>query len=265
MSNLVSIHKNAKIGKNTIIGNFSTIEEDVIIGDNCYIDSNVTIKNGSRIGNNVKIFPGAVVSAIPQDLKFDGEITQAIIKDNSTIRECVTVNRGTKASGKTIVGKNVLLMAYSHVAHDCIIYDNVVIANSVQLAGHVEIGSGAVIGGLVGVQQFVKIGKNVMVQGGTLVGKDVPPYIRCVKFPVRYNGINRIGLQRHGFSVKDINQISEIYKFFYTTTKSIPSSLEYIEEKFKNSIPKKEIIKFISNCSRQGVMKKSSFNNEINV
>lgn len=175
---LTAIDPRAKIGKNVTVEPFNTIASDVVIGAGTWIGSNVTIMDGARIGKNCKIFPGTVISAIPQDLKFDGEDTQTIIGDNTTLRECVTVNRGTKALGYTKVGSDCLIMATSHIAHDCIIGDNVIIANGCGIAGHVEIGDFTVMGGLSAVQQFGKIGKHTMISGGSLIRKDIPPYIK---------------------------------------------------------------------------------------
>ncbi len=179
MSNLVSIHPNAVIGKNVVIDPFTMIHDDVVIGDGTWIGSNVTIFPGARIGKNVKIFPGAVISAVPQDLKFSGEPTTAEIGDNTVIREFVTINRGTKALGKTIVGNDNLLMAYVHVAHDCIVGNHCILANGATLAGHITIDDFAIIGGLSAIHQFVHIGSHVMISGGSLVRKDVPPYVKA--------------------------------------------------------------------------------------
>ena len=200
MNKLVHIDQDAEIGKNLQIDSFSSIHNNVIIGDNCWIGSNVTIYPGARIGSNCQIFPGSVISAIPQDLKFKGEETTAVIGNNTIIRECVTVNRGTKYNNQTLVGDNCFLMAYSHVAHDCIIKNNVIIANGVAIAGHVEIDNNVIIGGLSAIQQFTKIGKFSMVSGGSLVRKDIPPYIKVAKEPLRFIGINKIGLERNKFS-----------------------------------------------------------------
>ena len=199
MTKLVDIHKDAKIGENFKIDSFSSVHNNVIIGKNCWIGSNVTIFPGARIGDNCKIFPGAVISAIPQDLKFNGEETTVVIGNNTVIRECVTINRGTNYNNTTQVGDNCFLMAYSHVAHDCIINDNVIIANGVAIAGHVEIDNNAIIGGLAAIQQFTKIGKFSMISGGSLVRKNVPPYIKVAKEPLRFIGVNIVGLTRNKF------------------------------------------------------------------
>ena len=189
---LAYVHPAAKIAPSVVIDPFVTIDANVEIGEGTRICSNVTILEGARIGRNCTIFPGAVIGAIPQDLKFRGEDTLAIIGDNTTIRECVTVNRGTAARGRTSVGNNCLIMAYSHVAHDCAVGDNVIISNATQLAGEVVVDSFAVIGGGTLVHQFCHIGPHVMIQGGALVNKDIPPYVKAAREPISYAGINSI-------------------------------------------------------------------------
>ncbi|MAQ70287.1 MAG: acyl-[acyl-carrier-protein]--UDP-N-acetylglucosamine O-acyltransferase [Flavobacteriales bacterium] len=254
MKQMVDIHKSANIGTNLKIDAFSSIHKNVTIGNNCWIGSNVTIYPGARIGSNCQIFPGAVISAIPQDLKFKGEETITIIGDNSIIRECVTINRGTSYSNKTIIGSNCFLMAYSHVAHDCIIKDNVIIANGVAIAGHVEIDNNAIIGGLSAIQQFAKIGKFSMVSGGSLVRKDVPPYIKVAKEPLRFIGINKIGLERNNFNKKQIATISSMCRILFQEGNNISKAIEIIENNTKNCTEKKEIINFIKN-SKTGIIK----------
>ena len=204
---LAYVNPQAKLADNVVIEPFVTIHKNVEIGEGTWIGSNVTIMEGARIGKNCRIFPGAVISAIPQDLKFGGEVTTVEIGDNVTIRECVTINRGTNASGKTVVGNNCLIMAYVHIAHDCILGNDVILANAVQLAGHVEIGDSAIIGGLSAVHQFVKIGPHVMVSGGSLVRKDVPPYTKAAREPLSFEGVNSVGLRRRGYTSEKINEI----------------------------------------------------------
>ena len=250
-----SIHTNAKIGEGTKIDPFTMIHDNVEIGANCWIGSNVTIMPGARIGNGVRIFPGAVISAIPQDLKFEGEDSLAIIGDNTTIREFVTFNRGTKAAGKTVIGKNCLVMAYVHIAHDCILGDNIILANGVTLAGHVEVGDFTVIGGLSGFHQFVKIGKHVMVRGGSLVGKDVPPFITAGKEPFVYLGVNSTGLKRRGFSSETVNAITETYRTLYLKGHNTSEALPFIEAEIPDIPEKEEILNFIKNSDR-GIIRK---------
>lgn len=247
---LTSIHPNAKIGKGTTVEPFTVIHDNTVIGENCWIGSNVSIMSGARIGNNVRIFPGAVISAIPQDLKFDGEETTAEIGDNTTIRECVTVNRGTKAAGKTVIGQNCLLMAYVHVAHDCIIGDHCIFANTVTLAGHVEVGDHTVMGGFSGCHQFVKVGKHVMIRSGALVMKDVPPYITAGREPVVYLGLNTTGLKRRGYTTEKIDMITDMYRTLYLSGHNTSQAVPVIEEKFEESEERAELLSFIKNADR---------------
>lgn len=251
---LAFIHPDAKIGKDVIIEPFTTINKNVEIGEGTWISSNVTIMEGARIGKNCRIFPGAVISAIPQDLKFGGEETIVRIGDQTTIRECVTINRGTSASGETIVGDHCLLMAYSHIAHDCIIENHCIIANSVALAGHVTVGNFAILGGLSAVHQFVKIGGHAMISGGTLIRKDIPPYVKVAKEPASFIGINSIGLQRRGFDTNIINEIRNIYRKLFQSNQNISLAIKAIETEFSSSKEKKEIIDFIR-TSKRGIMK----------
>ena len=248
--NLSSVHPDAKIGKNVTISPFVTIEKDVVIGDNTYIYPNVIIMNGARIGKNCRIFPGAVIAAIPQDLKFRGEETTAEIGDGTTIRECVTVNRGTAAKGKTIVGNDCLLMAYSHTAHDCVLGSNVILGNATQLAGEVEIDDYAIASGGTLVHQFTRIGKHAMIQGGSRIGKDIPPYIIVGREPITYSGVNIIGLRRRGFDNETISAIQEIYRILYQAGLNNKDAMKQIEEKTPYSIEKENIVSFIQNSQR---------------
>jgi UDP-N-acetylglucosamine acyltransferase len=244
------IHPKAQIGGGTEIGPFVVIEEDVIIGQNCQISPHVTIMNGARIGDGVKIFPGAVISAIPQDLKYRGEPTLTFIGDNTTVREYCTLNRGTNALGHTKIGKNCLLMAYVHIAHDCVVGNHCVLANNVTLAGHITIDDFATVGGLVAVHQFVRIGRNTMIGGGSLVRKDVPPFIIAAREPLSYAGINRIGLSRRGFSRDEMHDIEDIYRILFVRGYSVPKAMSYIETDISNSALKTEILTFIDGASR---------------
>ena len=251
---LAYIHSDADIARNVVIEPFVTIEKDVEIGSGTWIGSNVTIMEGARIGKNCRIFPGAVISAIPQDLKFEGEKSLTIIGDNCTIRECATINRGTSASGKTIVGNNCLIMAYAHIAHDCVIGDNCVIVNSVALGGHVTIGDYAIIGGLSAIHQFVSVGKHAMVSGGSLVRKDVPPYIKAAREPLSFVGINSIGLRRRGFSDDKIKEIQAIFRILFQNNNNNTQALLKIETELNASPERDEIISFVQNSGR-GIMK----------
>ncbi len=247
---LAAVDKRAKIGKNVVVEAFTSIASDVEIGSGTWIGPNVTIMDGARIGKDCKIFPGTVISAIPQDLKFDGEDTQVIIGDNTTIRECVTINRGTKALGYTKVGANCLIMATAHVAHDCVLGDNVIIANACAIAGHVEIGDFTVMGGLSAVQQFSKIGKHSMISGGSLIRKDIPPYVKVGREPISYAGINSVGLRRRGFTNEKIYEIQSIYKYLYQSKMNISQALGVIEKEMLSTAERDEILEFIRNSPR---------------
>ena len=251
---LAFIHSDSKIARNVVIEPFVTIEKNVEIGNGTWIGSNVTIMEGARIGKNCRIFPGAVISAIPQDLKFEGEKSLTIIGDDCTIRECATVNRGTSASGKTIVGYNCLIMAYAHIAHDCVIGNNCVIVNSVALGGHVTIGDYAIIGGLSAIHQFVSVGKHAMVSGGSLVRKDVPPYTKAAREPLLFVGINSIGLRRRGFSDDKIKDIQAIFRILFQNNNNNTQALLKIETEINASPERDEIISFVQNSGR-GIMK----------
>jgi UDP-N-acetylglucosamine acyltransferase len=253
-SPLSVIHPNAKIGKNVTISQFVTIEDDVEIGDNTNIAPNVVIMSGARIGKNCQIYSGAVVSGAPQDLKFGGEATTLEIGDNTIIRECCTLNKGTKATGKTVIGSNCLLMAYVHVAHDCIIGDQCIMANNATLAGHVELEEAVIVGGMVAIQQFTKIGAYSMLGGGTLHNKDVPPYIRVARQPSSYIGVNVIGLRRRGFSEADIRQIQDIYQLLFVAKIPRAQALETIKSQFEASEYAQNILNFVEN-SKQGILK----------
>ena len=228
-----------------------TIRGGVSIQEGCWIGSNVTIFDGARIGKNCKIFPGAVLSGIPQDLKFHGEKTTLEIGENTTIRECATLNRGTDYLGKTIVGKNCLIMAYSHVAHDCVLGNNVILANAVNMAGHVVVGDFAIIGGMSAVHQFVKIGRHVILSGGSLVGKDVPPFVKAGRrYPVQYEGVNSIGLRRRGFDNETIHEIQNIYRKLFLSGMNNSKALDYIEAHLPPTEERDEVITFVRNASR---------------
>ena len=248
------VHPNAKIAGNVVIDPFVTIAKDVEIGKGTWIGSNVSIMEGARIGKNCRIFPGAVISAIPQDLKFEGEKSLTIIGDNCTIRECATINRGTSASGKTVVGDNCLIMAYSHIAHDCVIGKNCIIVNSVALGGHVTIGDFAIIGGLSAIHQFASVGKHAMVSGGSLIRKDVPPYVKAAREPLSFVGINSIGLRRRGFSDEKIKEIQAIFRILYQGKNNNTQAILKIETEIDASPERDEIIWFVQNSGR-GIMK----------
>jgi UDP-N-acetylglucosamine acyltransferase len=249
-----NVHPDARIGENVRIEPFATVMEDVEIGEGTWIGPNVTIMNGARIGRNCEIFPGAVVSAVPQDLKFEGEYTTTEIGDRTVIRECVTINRGTKDRYKTEIGSDCLLMAYVHVAHDCSIGNNCIIANAVNLAGHIVLEDWVVLEGLVAVQQFLRIGAHAFVAGASLVRKNVPPYVKAAREPLSYTGVNRIGLKRRGFSDETISTIEQIYRLLYVQNNNVSTGLEQVEKEVE-AIPERErIIEFIR-CSEHGIMR----------
>lgn len=251
---LAYVNPQAKVAKTVVIEPFVNIEKNVEIDEGTWIGSNVTIMEGARIGKNCRIFPGAVISAIPQDLKFKGEDSIVRIGDNTTIREFVTINRGTKANYETVVGDNCLIMAYAHIAHDCIVGNNCILANAATLAGHIEIDDWAIIGGLVAVHQFVKIGAHTMISGGSLVRKDIPPFVKCAREPLSYVGVNSIGLRRRGFTNEQINQIQDIFRIIYLKGYNVTQSVEIIEAKIPATTERDDILSFISRSSR-GIMK----------
>ncbi len=251
---LAYIHPEAKIAPNVVIGPFVTIDKDVIIEEGTHIHSNAVILEGTRIGKNCEIFPSAVIGAVPQDLKFVGEETTVEIGDNTTIREFVTINRGTKAKGKTVVGNNCLLMAYVHVAHDAIVGDNVILVNGVQVAGEVEIDDWAIVGGLSAIHQFVRVGKHVMIAGGSLIGKDVPPFVTAGRNPLQYAGVNSIGLKRRKFSEEQIVDIQNCYRILFQSGMHYSKAIEHIENTMPVSNERDEILAFTKN-SKRGLIK----------
>jgi UDP-N-acetylglucosamine acyltransferase len=262
ISPLASIHPNAKLGNNVIIEPFAVVHDNVTIGDDSHIMSHAVLMPFSRICKGCRIFPGAVIAAIPQDLKFIGEETTAEIGDNTTIRECVTINRGTVDKWKTVIGNNCLLMAYAHVGHDCIIGNNVILVNSVQLAGHVEIGDYAIIGGLTGARQFVRIGAHTYIAGHTVIRKDVPPYVKAAREPMSYMGLNVVGLQRRSFLPEQIKTISDVYHILFIQNHSISKAIDLINEKLPDSTFRKEILQFVES-SKNGIIKRYSKNDII--
>ncbi len=251
---LAYVHPSAKIADNVVIDPFVTIHKNVEIEEGTWVGPNVTIFEGTRIGKNCRIFPGASIGAIPQDLKFDGEESLTIIGDNTTVREYVTINKGTKALGYTKVGSNVLLMAYVHLAHDCVVGDNCILANSVQVAGHVSIGEFAILGGAALVHQFVKIGRHAMISGGSLVRKDVPPYTKAAREPLSYEGVNSIGLRRRNFSTEKIGEIQDIYRHLFVKGYNTAKAIKIIETEFAPTTERDEILQFIKESDR-GIMK----------
>lgn len=251
---LAYVHPGAKIAKNVVIEPFVTIHNNVVIGEGTWIGSNVTIMEGARIGKNCNIFPGAVISAIPQDLKYEDEDTTVVIGDGTTIREYVTVNRGTVDRGKTVIGENCLIMAYCHIAHDCIVGDNCIFSNNSTLAGHVTVGDHVILAGMTAVHQFCIIGDHAFITGGSLVRKDVPPYVKAAREPLSYVGINSIGLRRRGFEAAKIREIQNIYRLLYQKNYNTSQAAEIIEAEMEATPERDEILEFIKN-SKRGIMK----------
>jgi len=251
---LAYIHPDAKVHESVIIEPFVTIGPNVEIGEGTHVGSSVTIMPGTRIGKNCRIFPSAVVGAEPQDLKFRGEDTLAIIGDNTTIRECATIHRGTASKGKTVVGSNCLIMAYCHVAHDCVLGNNIIMSNATQLAGEVVVDDFAVIGGGTLVHQFCHIGSNVMVQGGSHINKDIPPYVKAGHEPIAFAGINTIGLRRKGFDNETIEHIQDVYRLLYLSGLNFTDALERIEAELPSSVERDKIINFVRD-SKRGIIR----------
>jgi len=248
------IHPEAKIGKNANIGPFCFIDKGVTIGDDCKLEPNVTIYSGTTIGDKAHIFPGAVIGAVPQDLKFAGEESFVEIGDRVIIRECVTINRATKHSITTRVGNDNLLMAYVHIAHDCQLGSNLIVSNAVNLAGHVTIDDYAILGGMVAVHQFVKIGAHSMVGGGSLVRKDVPPYVLASREPVSYLGINTVGLKRRGFSNEQIEELKEIYQAVFVKENNLQEAIDLITKEYDKSVERETVLDFIR-LSERGLIR----------
>ena len=248
------VHPSAKVAKNVVIDPFTSIDGDVEIGEGTWIGSNVSIMDGARIGKNCNIYPGAVISANPQDLKYNNEVTYAIIGDNVTIRECATINKGTSDRGKTVIGDNCLIMAYSHLAHDCFVGKNCIFSNNTTLAGHVTVGDFVIISGLTAVHQFCSIGNHAFVTGGSLVRKDVPPYVKAAREPLSYVGINSVGLRRRVFESKKIREIQNIYRLLYQRNYNNTQAYAIIEAEMEASDERDEILMFIKN-SHRGIMK----------
>lgn len=245
ISPLAHIHPDAKLGTDVTVEPFAFIDGDVVVGDGSWIGPHAVLMNGARLGKNCKIFPGAVISAIPQDLKFEGEYTTAEVGDNTVIRECVTLNRGTKDRFKTVIGSNCLLMAYVHIGHDCFVGNNVILANSVNLSGHVNIEDWVILEGYVGVAQFVRIGAHAFIGGQTGVRKNVPPFVKAAREPLSYVGVNSVGLRRRGFSNESIQQIEDIYRTLYVKGLNVSNALGVIEQEAPASNEKEQIVQFI--------------------
>lgn len=250
ISNLAFVHPDARIADNVTIEPFAYIDKNVEIGEGTWIGPNSSILYGARIGKNCRIFPGAVVSAIPQDLKFRGEETIAVIGDNTTLREAATVNRGTAAMGSTVIGKNCLIMAYVHIGHDCQVGENCILGNSTGLAGEVKVDEWAIVSAGTLVHQFTRIGAHVIVGGGSKVRTDVPPFIKADRDPLCFMGLNTVGLTRRGFQKERIDEIHDIYRVIYQNGMNVSQALDYIEDKHNSSADRDYIIEFIRKSER---------------
>lgn len=253
---LAYIDQAAHVDPTVIIEPFVTIARNVTIGAGTRIGPGATILENTFIGKNCVIFPGAVVGGVPQDLKYAGEETYLYVGDNTVIRECVTIHRGTASKGKTVVGRNCLIMAYCHVAHDCILGDNIIMSNSTQLAGEVVVGDYAVIGGGTLVHQFTHIGQHTMIQGGSRINKDIPPYVTAGRDPICYAGVNSIGMRRRGFTNEQINVVQSIYRLVFQSNYNVSDAVAKVETEMPASAERDEILLFICNSSR-GILKGS--------
>ncbi|MCC8034867.1 MAG: acyl-ACP--UDP-N-acetylglucosamine O-acyltransferase [Rikenellaceae bacterium] len=254
ISPLAHVHPDAKFGSNVTVEPFAYIAGDVTIGDDCWIGPGAVIYDGARIGKNCKIHSAAVIAGLPQDLKFRGEYTTVEIGDNNTIRECATINRGTAAKGKTVVGNNNLIMAYVHIGHDCQVGNNVVLVNRVSLGGEVEVGDWAIIGGHSAIHQFCRIGTHSMLSGGSLVNKDVPPFVKGAHYPVSFVGANFIGLRRRGFTSEQVGHIQEMFRILFQMGYGYGKACDLIEAEIPRSEERDTIIGFIRS-SKGGVIK----------
>jgi len=248
------VDPHARLGENVTVDAFAYIYGNTEIGDGTWIGPGAVIMEGARIGKNCRIFPGAVISAIPQDLKFRGEDTVAVIGDNTTVRECVTINRGTASFGKTVVGDNCLLMSYVHVAHDCVIGNNCVLVGYTGLAGEVHVDDWAILGGGTVVHQFVHIGGHVIIGGGSKVRMDVPPYIMADRDPLSYMGINTVGLTRRGFTKEKMDQIEKVYRTLYKNGMNTSQALAFIESEIEQTPERDYIIGFVKD-SKRGIIR----------
>lgn len=254
ISPLAYVHPDAKLAPDVEVAPFACIEANVVIGAGTTIGSNATICSGTRLGAHCRVFPGAVIGAVPQDLKFQGEDTLAVIGDNTTLREFVTVHRGTASKGQTVIGNNCLIMAYCHVAHDVCIHDHVIMSNATQLAGEVEVDDWAVIGGGTLVHQFSHIGAHVMIQGGSKINKDVPPFVTAAREPLQYCGINSVGLNRRGFTKAQIDTIQQVYRLFFMSGLNMSQAAERVMEDVPACEERDLIVNFIKTSPR-GVIK----------
>ncbi len=244
------VHPDAQLGEGVHVGPYAVIEADVVVGEACEIGPHVYLDSGTRLGKRVKIYKGAVLGTAPQDLKYTGEKTYLEVGDDTTIREFATLNRGTDYRGKTVVGKHCFLMAYVHVAHDCLLGDHVILSNGVNMAGHVEIQDHVGIGGLTAIHQFVRIGTYSFVGGGLRVTKDVPPYVLAMGEPIRYGGTNVVGLKRKGFSSRVMRDIKRAYTIIYRSNLLLKEAVKEVESRLQPSPEIRVIVDFIRKSER---------------
>ena len=252
------IDNKAVLGNNIQIGNSVTIEQDVVIGDNTQIGNNVTILSGSRIGENCQIHSNAVLGGIPQDLKYNGEYTLLEIGDNNIIREFVTINKGTVSKGKTCIGDSNLIMSNAHIGHDCVIGNNCIIGFSVGMAGEVVVEDWVNISGLTAIHQFSVIGEHAMISGLSRIVKDVPPYVIAAHEPLRFAGINTVGLKRKGFDSLKIDELRLIYRVLFQEKRNTKFALEIINEEFEKTVERDKILNFVRQ-SKRGIIKGFEF------
>lgn len=250
ISPLAIVSPTARLGTGVRIDAFAVVEENVEIGDRVRIESHAHLRSGARISADCVVFTGASIGAVPQDLKFTGEETLACVGERTIIREYATIHRGTHATGRTVVGSDCLLMAYTHVAHDCVLGDNVILANGTQLGGHARVDDWAIIGGLVGVHQFERIGMHSMIGAGFKVSKDVPPFVTAGQWPLQFMGVNRIGLKRRGFADEDISDIVNAYRIIYTSGLNVGDALERLDREMGGSPFVRVIVDFIRGAHR---------------
>lgn len=250
ISNLAQVSADATIGENVTIEAFSNIHHDVVIGKGTKIHSNVVIYEGTRIGENCEVFPGAVIGAVPQDLKYKGEYTTTEIGNNTIIREGVTIHRGTTDRMTTKIGHNALIMNNVHIAHDCFVGNNVIIAGYSGLSGHCNVEDFAILEGMVGSQQFMTIGAHAFVAGATLIRKDVPPFVKAAKEPITYAGVNSIGLRRRGFEDKTVREIEDIYRILYVMNNNLRKGIEQVKQEIPPSPIREQILGFIEKSDK---------------
>lgn len=254
ISELAYVHPDAKLGANVTVEPFAYIAGNVVVGDDCRIRTGAVLLDGTRMGRNCEVHTAAVVSSLPQDLKFKGEETTVEIGDNNVIHECVTISRGTAAKGKTVIGSNNLIMAYVHIAHDCVVGSHVVLVNRVSLGGEVEVDDWAIIGGHSAIHQFCRIGAHAMLSGGSLVNKDVPPYVKAAHNPLSYVGPNYIGLRRRGFTSEKISEIQEIFRILFQMGYGYGKAVDLVEKEIPQSEERDMIVSFVRS-SKRGILK----------